>query len=126
MTKNQPKITQNQLFSGFFGFPPQFIGIWSKVTKVWVRVAGPRADFASLLLTFGARPRLPAAWGLWDGVWGRKKSKNRKNFKKSKKKFFFSKVSTYDPYTKSGKNGLAVNAKKKFTPWDVKEMTLLP
>ena len=56
MTKNHPKITKNQLFSGVFGFKPQFIGIWSKVTEVWVGVGGPKADFASLLLTFGARP----------------------------------------------------------------------
>ena len=56
MTKNNPKITKTQLFSGFFGFKPQFIGIWSKVTEVWVEVGAPRADFASLLLTFGPLP----------------------------------------------------------------------
>ena len=63
--QNAPKMTQNDqkppknhqkpTFFGFFGFKPQFIGIWSKVTEVWVGVGDTRADFASLLLTFGAR-----------------------------------------------------------------------
>ena len=56
MTENHVKITQKSCFSTFFGFQPLFIGIWSKVTDVWLGVGDPRADFASLLLTFGARP----------------------------------------------------------------------
>jgi hypothetical protein len=77
MTENHPKTTKKPLFSVFFGFWPPFIGIWSKVTEVWVGVGGPRADFASLLLIFGHRAAAgPAEMTRNDVQNDRKSSKN--------------------------------------------------
>jgi hypothetical protein len=53
MTENHVKITQKSCFSPFFGFQPLFIGIWSKVTDVWLGVGGTAVDFAPLFLIFG-------------------------------------------------------------------------